>query len=216
MFVNSTKQNSSWEANSFTASQEIPRILRNPKVLYRIHNSPPPVSILNQHDPVHARITLLENPFYYYPPIYALVFQVISFSQVSLPKPCMHSSSPHTCCMPRPSHSSRFDHPNSICWGMQTSLLLITQSSPLSCYLIPLKPKYLPQHPVFETLNPCFSFSVRDQGSHPYKTTGKIMVLYILKVKLKCTLVQALRLCTGRTARTGSRGVALLFHDQWH
>ena len=36
------------------------------------------------------------------------------------------------------------------------------------------------------------------------------------KVKVKCTLVQALRLCTGRTAHRWSRGVALLFHDQRH
>jgi hypothetical protein len=33
------------------------------------------------------------------------------------------------------------------------------------------------------------------------------------EVKLKVTLVQALRLCTGRTAHRGSIGVALLFHD---
>ena len=33
------------------------------------------------------------------------------------------------------------------------------------------------------------------------------------KVNLKCTLVQALRLCTGRTAHRGSRGIALPFHD---
>jgi len=31
--------------------------------------------------------------------------------------------------------------------------------------------------------------------------------------EVKCTLVQALRLCTGRTAHSGSRGIALLFHD---
>ena len=31
--------------------------------------------------------------------------------------------------------------------------------------------------------------------------------------KVKCTLVQALRLCTGRTAHRGSRDIALLFHD---
>jgi len=37
-----------------------------------------------------------------------------------------------------------------------------------------------------------------------------------VKVKVKCTLVQALRLCTGRTAHRGSRGIALLFHDQRH
>jgi hypothetical protein len=32
------------------------------------------------------------------------------------------------------------------------------------------------------------------------------------KVKLKVTLLQALRLCTGRTAHRGRRGIALLFH----
>jgi len=33
------------------------------------------------------------------------------------------------------------------------------------------------------------------------------------EVKVQCTPVQALRLCTGRTARNRSRGIALLFHD---
>jgi len=33
------------------------------------------------------------------------------------------------------------------------------------------------------------------------------------KVKVKVTLVQALRVCTGRTAHSGSRGIALPFHD---
>ena len=36
------------------------------------------------------------------------------------------------------------------------------------------------------------------------------------KGKVKCTLVQALRLCTGRTAHRESRGIALLFQDQRH
>jgi len=35
----------------------------------------------------------------------------------------------------------------------------------------------------------------------------------IQKVKVKCTLVQALRLCTGRMARRGSTGIALPFLD---
>ena len=34
-----------------------------------------------------------------------------------------------------------------------------------------------------------------------------------VKGKVKVTLVQALRFCTGRTAHRGSRGIALLFHD---
>jgi hypothetical protein len=48
------------------------------------------------------------------PPIYACLFQVVFFPQVSCPKPCMQLSFPHTCYMPRPSHSSQFDHPNNI------------------------------------------------------------------------------------------------------
>ena len=46
-------QSLSWEANWFATSQEIPRISRNPKVHYRTHKPPPPVSILGQPNPVH-------------------------------------------------------------------------------------------------------------------------------------------------------------------
>jgi hypothetical protein len=46
-------QSPSWTANWFAASQEIPHISRNPKVHYRTHKGPPPVSILDQPNPVH-------------------------------------------------------------------------------------------------------------------------------------------------------------------
>jgi len=44
-------QSPSCEANWSAASQEIPRIWRNPKVHYRTHMRPPPVSILGQPNP---------------------------------------------------------------------------------------------------------------------------------------------------------------------
>jgi len=48
------EQSPSGEVNWFSASQEIPHILEDPKVHYRIHKCPPPLPILNPLDPVHT------------------------------------------------------------------------------------------------------------------------------------------------------------------
>jgi len=46
-----------------------------------------------------------------------------------------------------------------------------------------------------------------------YKILSTVLCSSKYVVKVKCTLVQALRLCTGRTAHRGCRGIALLFLD---
>ena len=74
----------------------------------------------------------------------------------------------------------------------------------------------------FKTTNPS-TLLLLFLGNRIYKTISDFItyfhhnhhhhVITSVKVKVKCTLVQALRLCTGRTAHRGSRGIALLFQD---
>jgi hypothetical protein len=69
----------------------------------------------------------------------------------------------HACYMPCPSHPSNYS--NYIWQSIISSLL---------------GPNILLSTLLSNTLSLCSSFNVRDQVSHPYKTTGKIIVFYIL------------------------------------
>ena len=136
-------QSPSWEANWFAASQEIPRISRNPKFHYRTHKRPPPVSILDQPNLVHIPTShLLEiRPNIIHPttprsPQWSPTLRFPHQDPVHLP---LHT---HTRHMPSPSHSSRFCHPNNIVWWVQIIQLLLMQSPPLPRYLVTHRSKY--------------------------------------------------------------------------
>jgi hypothetical protein len=57
------------------------------------------------------------------------------------------------------------------------------QLPPLLCYLLRLRRKYSPQHPILTHSKPTFLPQMKDQVSLSYKTTGKILALYILVFK---------------------------------
>ena len=147
-------QSPSWEANWFAASQEIPRISRNPKVHYRTNKCPPPVSILGQPNPVHIHTShLLE-----------IHFNII------------HPSTPRS---RRWSPSLRFPqqdpvHPSPLPYAPHAQpisffsiLLLVMQSPPSPRYLVAPSSKHSPQHHVLfsYTLSVLSSRNVNDQGT---------------------------------------------------
>jgi hypothetical protein len=103
----------SWEAANCVATQELPCILWNPKVHYRVHKSPPLVPILSQIDLVHT------IPSYISKIILILAIHLrlglpSGFFPTGFPTNILYAFlyEPHSCYMPCPSHSPRLYHSN--------------------------------------------------------------------------------------------------------
>ena len=169
-------QSPSWEANRFSASQEIPRILRNSKVHYRIHKRPSPFPILRQLDPVHnttshfLKIHLnIIFPFTSGFPKWSLSFRFPH------PNPVHTSPLPHTRYMPV--HLILLDFITLKILGAQyrslSSSLYSPRHSPVTSSL--LGPNILLNTIFSNTLGLRYSLNVSDQVSYPHK---KRHVLY--------------------------------------
>ena len=193
-FTYSMKQSTSWEANRFSASQEIPCNLWKPKVHYRVYKCPPPVPTLSQINPVQVThstswrsILILSS--------HLRLGLSSRLPQVSPPKPCIYLSSPMraTC----PAHIILLHLTSRTIFGEQyrsvsSSLGSFLHSLVTSSFL---GPNILLNTIFSNTLSLCSSLNVSDQVSHPYKT-GKIIVLNILIFMFSASKLKDKRFCS--------------------
>ena len=167
------EQSPFWEVSRFSASQEIPRILWNPKVHYRTHKFPPPVPILSQLDLVHI-------PTSYFLKIH---LNIILPSAPGSPKWSLSIRFPHkTLYTPLVSSLRATCTAHLILIDLITRTILCEEYRPLCSFLhSPVTSSLLCLNILLSTifsntLSLRSSLNVSDQVSHPYKTTGKIIV----------------------------------------
>jgi hypothetical protein len=93
-------EHGTWQANSGSASQEIPRLFPNTSIPFRVHRNPPTVPILSQSiQPPPSKPTPYDL-FQYYPPTRASVLCAVYSLQVSEKEPMGITHSYNACYIP--------------------------------------------------------------------------------------------------------------------
>jgi hypothetical protein len=111
--THSVEQSPSWEANSRSASKDIPCILWNWKVHYSVQKSPPPVPILRHMHLIHTLLLcFLKTHFNIIFPSTPVSFEWTLYLQAFQPKLCTLFSS-----RPCPAHLILLDLITSIIFG---------------------------------------------------------------------------------------------------
>jgi hypothetical protein len=108
-------QSPSWEANSHSASREIPHCLWNPKVYHRVHKSPPLVPIPNHMNLVRKHLRSIQVLFSHL---------CLSLPSGLLPTRGTHFSSAQCVLHVDQSRPPWFYHPDNVQWSEQIMKLL--------------------------------------------------------------------------------------------
>lgn len=129
---------------------------------------------------VHTAPNYFFRMLQHYPPSEAEVFWVFLFLQIFQQKPYKHFSPLSLVQFVPPT-------PSSFIWSLKWNLVMNAnheahmQFFAASCYIIPVRSKYLPSsEPILIHPYPVFSFNMTDHVSHPHKTSSEVTVLCIL------------------------------------